>query len=160
MTDTSAPAHVPTEDETLTTGPDEGFSREAFKARVLADKYRDHEVWMAQLLSRHASAGNRRRWAITWRGETVTEDEYTLVACSHAQKYTGIVWGAMAAAPRVDPEWDTEITLGLLYGMARTVFGMDDAEARAAVAEVTGPQVREILTYQDGDERPKAESDQ
>lgn len=160
MTDTSAPAHVPTEDDTLTTGPDEGFSMEAFTARVIADKYQGHEVDMAHLLSRHAMARNTRRWAIVWDGEEVGEDNYTLDACSYAQDYTGFAWGVLNLSLGVDIQLNTKITQGLIYGMLRDRKGMDDKAARAAVGKLTPIEAAEVLIYRDGEQRPKAESDQ
>lgn len=158
MPDDAVPAHVPTEEEVLD-GPG-GFDFDLWRKRVAAGKYDGHEVKMAQALSRRAVARNTRRWEIRWQGHIVTEDDYTLSACSHAQKYAGVVWGAMVGAARIDPEWDIEVTLALLYGMARTALDMDDEAARQAIGELTGPEVRKILRYRDGEERPKAVSDQ
>lgn len=144
MTEPDAP-EVPSEDDTLL--GEDGFDFDAWKLRAAAGKYDGHLLDMAAFLAKRAIAGNSRRWKIRWRGDEVTEDDYTLTAVRHAEQFAGMQWGVMNLSIGVDIQLSGTVAQALLYGMARTRFHMDDKAARKAVDEVRAIDLLDILEY-------------
>ena len=136
---------VPSEDATLT--GDDGFDLNLWKIRLAAGKYDGHLIEMASHLAQRAINDNRRRWRIRWRDDELTEDDYTLTAAGHAETYTGMPWGVMNMSMGLDVQMNAKVAAGLLYGMARDRFNMDDKTARKAVGELPASDLLDVLDY-------------
>lgn len=148
------PDEVPSEDDTLVAGPDGMFDLDTWELRLKAGKYDGYLVEMAQKLSRRAVGENTRRWRIQWRDEEWTEDDYTLQAARHAEKFSGLPWGVLNLSMGTDAQMNALVCEALLYGLGRDHYGMDDPEARQAV-KMPAARMLEVLSYFDADEPGK-----
>lgn len=152
-------APIPTEDEILV-GDKGGFSIEQWAFALKAGKYDGHLIEMAAKLSQRAMIGNRRRWRIRWRDDEVTEDTYTLTAASFAEDFSGLAWGVLNVSMGHNVQMNAKVAQALLYGMARTRFGMNDQTARKAVGELPSASLLEVLDYYEVEPVGKGDSDQ
>jgi len=151
---------LPSEEDALTAGDDGGFDLNTWKLRLGAGKYDGHLIEMASHLAQRAITDNRRRWRIRWRGDEVTEDEYTITAASHAEDYTSMPWGVMNLSMGLDVQMNAKIAAGLLYGMARTRFNLSDKDARKAVGDLPANELLTVLDYFESEPLGKDDTDQ
>jgi hypothetical protein len=124
---------VPTEDDTLTTGPDDGFNLEAFDIRVKAGRYDGNLIQMAGMLYDRGIAENSRRWRCTFRDVAYTEEDLDATVAGYAEEYDGRGWGILNVVIGDNVRLAIKPALAILYGICRGELGMDHKAARRAL---------------------------